>query len=83
MSANEMNPRKITSSFSKREKMRRNPFNAGTASLFRCVSCTSPVVLPRMNPGAEGRNNGSEPKANASWRVSLPSYARSINRYGF
>ena len=27
MSANEMNPRKITSSFSKREKMRRNPFN--------------------------------------------------------
>ena len=27
MSANEMNPRKITSSFSKRENMRRNPFN--------------------------------------------------------
>ena len=27
MSANEMNPRKITSSFSKREKMRRNPFS--------------------------------------------------------
>ena len=27
MSANEMHPRKITSSFSKREKMRRNPFN--------------------------------------------------------
>ena len=27
MSVNEMNPRNITSSFSKREKMRRNPFN--------------------------------------------------------
>ena len=33
MSANEMNPRKITSSFSKREKMRRNPFNRNNGHL--------------------------------------------------
>ena len=53
MSANEMNPRKITSSFSKREKMRRNghvPSTAGTASLFRCVSCTSPGRTPTDEP---------------------------------
>ena len=63
MSANEMNPRKITSSFSKREKMRRNPFNRrNSLSISLRLLYISPVVLPRMNPGAEGRNNGSEPQ---------------------
>ena len=63
MSANEMNPRKITSSFSKREKMRRNPFNRrNSLSISFAFLVHLPVVLPRMNPGAEGRNNGSEPQ---------------------
>ena len=35
MSANEMNPRKSTSSFSKREKMQRNPFSRGQHRLQR------------------------------------------------
>ena len=64
MSANEMNPRKITSSFSKRRRCDETP----PPELFRAslvhLSVNSHALVLR------GGTTGVNPKANASWRVS-------------
>ena len=74
-----MNPRKSTSSFSKRENTRRNPFNRrnNRSISFRLWYISGHT--PRGVHGCSGvGTTGMNPKARASWRVSLPSYARSI-----
>ena len=53
-----MNPRNTTSSFSKREKMRRNPFNRRnnrSISLRRLVHLA--VVLPGFDPRSQRRHH--------------------------
>ena len=76
MSANERNPRKSTASFSKREKIPRNPFNRRnnlsiSLRLLYISRSYSQGATRVLRGGTTGRN------PNASWRVSLPSYARS------
>ena len=74
-----MKPRKSTSSLSKREKMRRKPFNRrnkrSTSLRLLYSSLSYSQGLTRLESGG---TTGSNPNSNASWRVSLPSYARSI-----
>jgi len=79
MSEKWMKPRKITSSFSKREKMRRNPFrrrNNLSISLRRLYIWRSYTHGSRRVDN--GGTTGVNPRARANWRVSLPSYARSM-----
>ena len=74
-----MKPRKSTSSFSKREKIRRKPFNRrnkrSTSLRLLYISMSYVHGETRVE---DGGTTGVNPSANASWRVSLPSYARSI-----
>ncbi len=76
-----MNPRKMTSSFSKREKIRRNPFkrrNSRSISLRRLyISRSYSQGWSRLRFGG---TTGVYPSAKANWRVSSPSYARSMSR---
>ena len=91
--ANEMNPRKMHIELLNPnvEKMRTKPLQPPEQPLYFVAFLVHlPVVAPPTDEAlvlnTEGRNKGVNPKvstANASWRVSLPSYARSINRYGF
>lgn len=79
-----MKPRKITSSFSKREQMRRNPFgrrNRRSTSLRRLYISRS--YTHGSHRVLRGGTIGSNPNGSASWRVALPSYARSINTGSF
>ena len=58
MSANTMKPRKITSSFSKREKLRRNPHQAPEQALdFVAPLAQLPVVFPRVTPSLARRHH--------------------------
>ena len=59
-------------------KIRESPSIAGTSAQLRCVSCTSPCRTSMGRPVSRTAEPGVNPSANASWRVSLPSYARSI-----
>ena len=81
ISAKLMNAMNMTSSFSNREKMRRNPFrrrNSRSISLRRVYRARS------YSHGATrlgwGGTTGMYPRSTASCRVSSPSYARSISR---
>ena len=78
-----MNPRNITSSFSKREKMRRNPFrrrNRRSTSLRRLyISRSYSQGLRRV---LFGGTTGAKPRSSANWRVRSSSYARSITSAG-
>ncbi len=78
-----MKPRKITSSFSKREKTRRKPFrrrNNLSISLRRFYMW--PSYCQGSTRVANGATTGVNPRARANWRVSLPSYARSMTSEG-
>ena len=73
MSANERNPRKSTSSFSKREKIRRNPFNRRNNL---SISLRLLYISRSYSQGAtrvlRGGTTGRNPNANASWRWRCP-----------
>lgn len=57
MRASTRKPRKITSRFSKREKLRRNPFQAPEQTLdFVAPLVHLPVVPPRVTPGLAQRH---------------------------
>ena len=64
-----MNPRKSVSSFSKREKMRRNPFNRRNN---RSISFRLLYISRSYSQGStrvlRGGTTGVNPSANASWR---------------
>ena len=63
MSAKEMNPRKSTSSFSKREKMRRNPLQPAEQPLNLVPPLVHlPVIGPRLHTGAQRWNHRHKPQ---------------------
>ena len=67
-----MNPRKITSSFSKREKIRRKPLrrrNRRSISLRRLY--ISRLYIQGSRRVLSGGTTGVKPRSSASWRVSL------------
>ena len=74
-----MNPRKSTLSLSKREKMRRKPFNRRNSRSTSLRLLYNSLLYSHGSTLVEtGGTTGANPNSNASWRVSLPSYARSI-----
>ena len=84
MSANERNPREEHVELLKAREDTPKPLQPAEQPLdFVAPLVHLPVVLPGSGSGAEGRNNRREPQRQCKLRVSLPSYARSINRYGF
>ena len=76
-----MRPMKRMSSFSKSENMRRNPFMPRTN---RSVSLRLLYISRSYSQGSaplfRGGTTGGNPKSNASRRVPLPWYARSMSR---
>ena len=77
-----MNATNMTSSFSNREKRRRNPLsrrNSRSISLRRVYRARS--YSHGVRRLCLGGTTGTYPKSTASCRVSSPSYARSINRW--
>ena len=68
MSANEMNPKKTTSSFSKREKMRRNPFirRNNRSISFRLLYISRPYSHGSVRL-LGGGTTGVNPRSNANW----------------
>ncbi len=83
MSAKTMHPRKSTSSFSKRVKMRRHPCNRRNT---RAISLRRLYISRSYAQGStrlrRGGTTGAYPSATAKCRVWAPSYARSISNAG-
>ena len=67
-----MNPKKSTSSFSKREKMRRNPFNRRKAARPHSASCTSRGHRPRGGHGCFGTTGVPQGQGLASHCPRMP-----------
>ncbi len=79
-----MKPKKRASSLSKREKIRRKPFNRlnkrSTSLRLLYTSLSYSHGATRVESGG---TTGMNPSSKASWRVSFPSYARSITTCRF
>ncbi len=84
MRANSMKPKKRASSLSKREKIRRKPFNRlnkrSTSLRLLYTSLSYSHGATRVESGG---TTGMNLSSKASWRVSFPSYARSITTCRF
>ena len=81
MSAKTTNPRNTTSSFSKSEKIRRNPFNRrNTHPILLCRLCISRSYSQGSTRVCNGGTTGSYRRANC--RVSSPWQARSMFSLG-